>query len=383
MKRFCCRDVIPGCDHVFTGVDDDSVLDQVIAHAAADHGLVEPPAALAELVVASTFSVPTSRSRHHLRLVDGGDTADDARTHAEPIEPQMQHPASSGGSTQGHRTAAVLAFPRARQPMEAASTAQAPHWHAETALHDRYRHECFLYRGTDDFVDALVPFIRDGLELDQPVMVAVIEPRASALRTALGSDAEAVVFVDMALLGANPARIIPAWQAFADDAGGRPIRGVGEPIWAGRRPVEVAEGQFHEALLNLSPEGDTPLWLVCPYDADALDPAVIEEAFRSHPFHTDSDAGSPVPGARVRGPDARPGLLLRAAARTCRSSDTAGQRLRRRPGTAVAASGRCGWTARLELGATGDGGRCGDQHGCGRGQRPAVAGAGHARLPDR
>ncbi len=96
----------------------------------------------------------------------------------------------------------------------------------------------------------------------------------------------------MAVLGANPARIIPAWRAFADDAAGRPMRGIGEPIWAGRRPVEVAEGQFHEALLNLSPAGDTPLWLVCPYDADALDPAVIDEALRSHPFHTDGDTGT-------------------------------------------------------------------------------------------
>ena len=27
----------------------------------------------------------------------------------------------------------------------------------------------------------------------------------------------------------------------------------------------------------------SPLWLICPYDADTLSPAVVEEAHRSHP----------------------------------------------------------------------------------------------------
>ena len=38
-------------------------------------------------------------------------------------------------------------------------------------------------------------------------------------------------------LGANPARIIPAWQEFVAEhaAPGRRVRGIGEPIWAGRR----------------------------------------------------------------------------------------------------------------------------------------------------
>ena len=72
MKRFACQDVIPGCDQVFTGADDQSVLDQVMAHAAMDHGLVKPPMALVELVVATTHSFVPQRGRGHLRLVGEG-----------------------------------------------------------------------------------------------------------------------------------------------------------------------------------------------------------------------------------------------------------------------------------------------------------------------
>jgi hypothetical protein len=41
-----------------------------------------------------------------------------------------------------------------------------------------------------------------------------------------------VKFVDMAKLGRNPARIIPAWQKFVDQHSGygRPVRGIGEPF---------------------------------------------------------------------------------------------------------------------------------------------------------
>ncbi len=302
VKRFACRDVIPGCDRIFTGADDQSVLDQVVDHAAADHGLLEPPLALVELVVATTYTVPTTRSRNHLRLL--GAPADPAQsTHPLPQDERASI------SRPPRRSADVLAFPTGRRTVDAASAAPAPQRHTQVAEHDSYRHECLFYRGADDFVTELVPFIRDGLALDQPVMVAVIEPHASALRTALGPDAESVSFIDMAILGSNPARIIPAWQSFTAEAAGRPTRGIGEPIWAGRRPAEIAEGQFHEALLNMSPDEATPLWLVCPYDIDALDPAVIAEARRSHPFHTGTHGGTEYSGTEYRGAEHAEGFF--------------------------------------------------------------------------
>ncbi len=166
--------------------------------------------------------------------------------------------------------------------------------------HHSYQHEAFLYRGEAEFLDGLVPFVRDGVAAGEPVMVAVVEERAEPLRDALGSDAADVHFVDMAELGHNPARIIPGWQRFLDRhcLDGQPVRGIGEPIWPGRRDTELLEAQLHEGLLNVAVDPDTPMWLRCPYDTTALPAPVIEHAYRSHPLVVQAGwyAGSPLYG---------------------------------------------------------------------------------------
>ena len=155
-----------------------------------------------------------------------------------------------------------------------------------------YRHEAFLWHDPVDFTDSLVPFVTDGLDAGEPVMVAVIEEHGEWLRESLGAKADEVKFFDMADLGRNPAKIIPAWQKFLDtDAGGDgPARGVGEPIWVGRGADELIECQVHEALLNVAVDPTVPFWLVCPYDVTGLEPAVIDEAYRSHPVVIEADA---------------------------------------------------------------------------------------------
>jgi MEDS: MEthanogen/methylotroph, DcmR Sensory domain len=132
-------------------------------------------------------------------------------------------------------------------------------------------------------------------------MVAVVPEHRAWLQDSLDADADQVEFVDMMKLGHNPARIIPAWQKFLDKHEGRPVRGIGEPIWPGRRPAELLECQLHEALLNVAVDPKIPFWLVCPYHAQELDAEVIEEAHRSHPVivETDSYAGSLRYGGRA------------------------------------------------------------------------------------
>jgi anti-sigma regulatory factor (Ser/Thr protein kinase) len=164
-----------------------------------------------------------------------------------------------------------------------------------------YQHEAFFYRGVEEFLDGTVPFVQEGLERGEPVMVSTSEARIQALRGLLGRESDRVRFVDMAALGANPSCIIPAWLDFVRGAAGRPARGIGEPVWPGRRDVEVLESQLHESLLNVALPEDTPLWLRCPYDLAALPEEVIEEAQRSHPLMAGAVESSAVQRTQVFG----------------------------------------------------------------------------------
>lgn len=169
---------------------------------------------------------------------------------------------------------------------------------------ERFRHEALFYSGWAEFVAGTVPFIRDGLEAGEPVLVAESAAKIEVLRCALGRDANDVVFADMAEIGANPARIIPAWRDFVTRGGaaGHRLRGIGEPIWKERSPDELVECQRHESLLNVAFGRGRPWSLLCPYDVENLDASVIDEARRSHEFVTQhsSQQLSDV----FRGPDA-------------------------------------------------------------------------------
>jgi MEDS: MEthanogen/methylotroph, DcmR Sensory domain len=149
-----------------------------------------------------------------------------------------------------------------------------------------FHHATLFYADEDGFLEGTLPFIREAVAAKEPILVAVANARIELLRQALGHDVEHVHFTDMHLLGSNPARIIPAWHRFLADHSpdGRPVRGIGEPIWAGRSEAELTECQRHESLLNVAFDGGRAWRLLCPYDLDALDEEVIEAARRSHPF---------------------------------------------------------------------------------------------------
>src|SRR3954451_16267429 len=130
-----------------------------------------------------------------------------------------------------------------------------------------FRHEALFYAGRDDFVRQVGGFVRAGLVAAEPVLVMVTADKIEALRAELGDDAGRVAFADMGETGRNPGRIISAWTDFAAGhlAAGRTMRGVGEPICAGRSSEELVERQHHESLLNLAFAGADNFRLICPY----------------------------------------------------------------------------------------------------------------------
>lgn len=169
---------------------------------------------------------------------------------------------------------------------------------------DAFRHEALFYAGEPDFLLGTLPFIRQGLEQGDSVLVVESAEKISLLRRELGEDEQLVMFADMAEVGANPARIVPAWQEFVERQGrdGAGLRGIGEPIWASRPHDELVECQRHESLLNVAFAGGRPWRLLCPYDTSQLPQDVIDEARRSHGFVIERHVELPSP--QYRGPAA-------------------------------------------------------------------------------
>ncbi len=143
-----------------------------------------------------------------------------------------------------------------------------------------------MYAGISDFLAQTVPFVADAVDAREPVLVALPQVRVGALRQALGARADAVQFLHMEQVGRNPGRIISEWHRFVerrpDD--GRPIRGIGEPIWVERNPAELAQCHLHESLLNEAFEDTPGFTLLCPYDTAGLDARTVDDARRTHPL---------------------------------------------------------------------------------------------------
>jgi anti-sigma regulatory factor (Ser/Thr protein kinase) len=166
-----------------------------------------------------------------------------------------------------------------------------------------FLHEAFLYRGDDEFVSGVGGFVREGLADGDVVVVAEPADRLELLRDSLAGEVAAdgsLRFLDMADVGANPARIIAVWAEVlqAATAQRRGLRGVGEPAFPGRRPVEFDECHLHELLLNRAFDGG-PAWrLVCPYDVERVPELVRQRALHSHPVWS-SAAGAGATGSEV------------------------------------------------------------------------------------
>jgi anti-sigma regulatory factor (Ser/Thr protein kinase) len=154
-----------------------------------------------------------------------------------------------------------------------------------TAAHG-FAHEALLYAGEDGFLAGTLPFVREGLDAGEPVLLVLKSAKLDRIRTELGPQHGRVRFANIDEVGVNPARIIPLWREFVGEwvGDGRSARGIGEPIEPGLRPAELAECQRHESLLNLAFAEASGFRLLCPYDTGSLDERVIDEALRSHPY---------------------------------------------------------------------------------------------------
>ncbi|MFI0367666.1 anti-sigma factor RsbA family regulatory protein [Actinomadura sp. 1N219] len=146
-----------------------------------------------------------------------------------------------------------------------------------------FTHRVLPYDGMDQLLDGALPFLRDGVDAGDRVLAVCGTARETLLRDELGPAAAGVEFADASAWYAHPSRTLADCLSDADEAAwrGRRLRVLGDPVWASRSPLEVAEWQRVEAVLNVAFRG-TGAALLCPYAA-TLPAGVVAAARKTHP----------------------------------------------------------------------------------------------------
>ncbi|MEP6666736.1 MAG: sensor histidine kinase [Nocardioidaceae bacterium] len=166
-----------------------------------------------------------------------------------------------------------------------------------TEVSDRaLRHDLVVYDHDDLLVHTVVPFVEDGLSLNEVVIVQAPQRTWDVLSSQLDSGTPIVRDPLMELLDHPHQKIWGLAQYVRDEleAGATGVRAVEEiPSDAlTRYPAEWARA---EAIIN-HVFRDLDLWELCPYSRESLPPDVIENAQRTH-------SGLVEPGRRRENPD--------------------------------------------------------------------------------
>lgn len=145
-------------------------------------------------------------------------------------------------------------------------------------------HDAFIYDSDAEFVDRVGPFIMDGVEHGDDVMVVTRSENAALLRDTLGWTDGDVRFVDSKDWYRSPAQTIAEYRAAMDRAfatGTSRLRVVGE-VEFGSSEIDHAVWTRYESVLNTA-FASRPAWIVCPYDTRRLPAYVVEDARLTHP----------------------------------------------------------------------------------------------------
>jgi transcriptional regulator with XRE-family HTH domain len=146
-------------------------------------------------------------------------------------------------------------------------------------------HSLLTYGSDDEFQAATTPFLAEGAERSEPVLVVTTASQIALIRESLHAKAAAVEFADSAAWLTSPIDALDRYRTFATQkfkAGATWIRILGEPIWAGRSEAEIIAWTRFESMFNLA-FASMPISAVCPYDTRALSEEVVANAHRTHP----------------------------------------------------------------------------------------------------
>ncbi|HWF29904.1 MAG TPA: MEDS domain-containing protein, partial [Mycobacterium sp.] len=148
-------------------------------------------------------------------------------------------------------------------------------------------HSALLYHSRQEYLDCVVPFVVDGLAMDEPILVAVPGDMMARVHDELcgarGRVPDGLQMSDTTHVARNPSRFMALEDSFVEEHPDRRVRIVSDVFWPGRSANELLACVQHEALVNEAFEGHQVTGL-CLYDATLLDDDVLADARATHPM---------------------------------------------------------------------------------------------------
>jgi transcriptional regulator with XRE-family HTH domain len=168
---------------------------------------------------------------------------------------------------------------------------------AAAAPRTMLKHRLLVYGSDDEFLAAVAPFLREGVERSEALLVVTSPARIELVRHDLGDDAGHVEFADAADWYQSPLEALQRYHSFLDgrlEAGSRWVRIIGEPVWAGRSAAQIRQWTRYESIINVS-FATSPATFVCPYDTESVPAKVVLDARCTHPecMHAGGSAANP------------------------------------------------------------------------------------------
>ena len=148
-----------------------------------------------------------------------------------------------------------------------------------------FEHRLLTYGSDADYLQGTVPYITEGLERSECVLVVTTPTQTALVRDALDVRSENVEFAESAEWYSSLSGALNRYHAFVKqkfEAGATWIRMVGDPVWAARSGAEITAWFRYESLVNLA-FASAPATIVCPYDTRSVPAEVVADARRTHP----------------------------------------------------------------------------------------------------
>jgi anti-sigma regulatory factor (Ser/Thr protein kinase) len=144
------------------------------------------------------------------------------------------------------------------------------------------RHNALVYESDEEYVDASVAFLREGLEAGEACAVAQTRDGISMMREALEDDGDRVAFFDVSSVYTRPAHAVAQYYGtflrLLQEAPS--VRAVAEGQF-GFTDADLREWTTYESITNVA-YAHLPVWVVCTYDARRVPDALLQGMWETH-----------------------------------------------------------------------------------------------------